>query len=385
MRTSRPTQAPSEHPRAGTAHRLAANRVPMMYAGGENIDRFRGERSTYQSPEDWVGSTRPLLSLMLPPEASRDTGISLLPDGTSLKAAMVQDPDGWLGPKLASRWAGDSGLLVKLLDAGERLPVHWHPSRAFATAHLDSPFGKTEGWIVMDAAPGSHVWLGFREAVSETLLTEWVESQAADKMLAAMNRLEATAGSVFYVPAGVPHAIGPGVMITELQEPTSFSVHAEYAAFGLDEQQATLGLGWPLAIASVDRSGYDVSRLAELVPQPQTIKQDRHGRVTRLFGEESGEFFQALRAFVEGPRELPESFVIMVVEAGLGTLEAGGEVHKVNGGETWILPFAAGPARIDGSLRVIVCPPPEAARSVHPAHDADICASGSVEVTCVSL
>ena len=49
-----------------------------------------------------------------------------------------------------ARFGTSTGLLVKLLDAAERLPVHAHPDRAFAREAFDSPFGKTEAWIVLD-------------------------------------------------------------------------------------------------------------------------------------------------------------------------------------------------------------------------------------------
>ena len=239
--------------------------MPVYYAGGENIDRFRGTTSTPPRPEDWIGATTALPEMILPPDAPRDSGVSRLPDGRSLRDAVRDDRTGWLGPDLAGRFSGgETGLLVKLLDAGERLPVHAHPDRAFARERLGSPFGKTEGWIVMDDAPGGDVWLGFREDVALDRLQRWIEAQAVDEMLAAMNRLPARPGSVFYVPAGVPHAIGPGVMITELQEPTSFSILAEFKAFGLDATQATLGLGWADAIGCFDRSGYPAERLARL-------------------------------------------------------------------------------------------------------------------------
>ena len=74
-------------------------------------------------------------------------------------------------------------------------------------------------------------------------------------MLAAMNVVPAKAGQVVFVPAGTPHAIGPGVMLTELQEPTSFSVLAEHSAFGVGEDAATLGLGWDLALSCFDLRG----------------------------------------------------------------------------------------------------------------------------------
>ena len=97
------------------------------------------------------------------------------------------------------------------------------------------------------------------------------------------------------MPAGIPHAIGPGVMITELQEPTSFSILAEFAAFGLDATQATLGLGWADAIGCFDRSGYPEARLALLRPTPRVVAESATARVSQLFGDEAAPFFQALR------------------------------------------------------------------------------------------
>ena len=120
-------------------HRLESNRVPTFYEGGQNIDRFRGGPGQRQGPEDWVGSMTPMNASTLAPGVPADSGISLLADGTLLRAAVQAQPDAWLGAALAERWGGSSALLVKLLDAGVRLPVHYHPSRAFASKHLESP------------------------------------------------------------------------------------------------------------------------------------------------------------------------------------------------------------------------------------------------------
>lgn len=341
-------------------HRMANNRVPVYYAGGEHIDRFRGEVAPVQGPEDWVGSMTAFPPRFLPPGEPLESGISHLPDGTLLRAAVLADPTGWLGPELSRAWDGEAGLLVKLLDAGERLPVHAHPSRPFAATHLRSPFGKTEGWIVMDDAPGGEVWLGFREDVSVDQLARWVETQAIDEMLAAMNRLPTRLGGVFYVPAGVPHAIGPGVMITELQEPTSFSILAEYAPFGLDADQATLGLGWTTALEAFDRSAYGLDRLGLLMPGPAVIRDDDQARVVRLFDVAAGQFFQALRCAVRGSYELPASFSVLVIESGEGQLGTLGEAIPIHAGETWVVPYGAGVVRVSGDVGLLVCLPPDA-------------------------
>ncbi|MBO2465477.1 hypothetical protein J4709_48745 [Actinomadura sp. LCR2-06] len=69
------------------------------------------------------------------------------PEGVGLPEAVAPDPEGRLGPAQVARWGATTGFLVKLLDAGQRLPVHCHPTRAFARAHLGCSFGKTEVWL----------------------------------------------------------------------------------------------------------------------------------------------------------------------------------------------------------------------------------------------
>ena len=344
---------------APTACRMPANPVPVYYAGGENTDRFRRVKSARPRPEDWVGSTAALPEMLLPAGEPLDSGVSRLPDGRSLRDAVRDDRVGWLGPGLAARYAGgETGLLVKLLDAGERLPVHAQPDRAFAAEKLASPFGKTEGWVVMDDGPGGDVWLGFKAAVDRAQLARWIEAQAVDEMLAAMNRLPARPGGVFYVPAGVPHAIGPGVMITELQEPTSFSILAEYGTFGLDPMQATLGLGWETALACFDCSGYGPERLARLQPAPKRLAETSEVQVSQLFGDEAAPFFQALRATVSGRWALPRSFSVLIIEQGVGVLESGDGETATEAGDTWVIPHAEAAVALRGNLRCLLCLPP---------------------------
>jgi mannose-6-phosphate isomerase len=333
---------------------LPANQVPVYYAGGEGIARFRGER-TGDGPEDWVGSVTALPAALVPAGVDPTVGISPLPDGRLLSAAIGSDPLGWLGPRLAEAFGDEPGLLVKLLDAGERLPVHAHPDRATAAALLGSRFGKTEGWIILGAAPGAAIWLGFREQIPIEQMRAWVAAQDVDAMLAAMNRIEVAAGEAYYLPAGTVHAIGAGILLAELQEPTSFSILAEYAAFGLDEQQATLGLGWDRALATFDLAACSGERLAALRPAPELVSPS----VERIFPVESAPFFQAYRHRVEGQSSLAAAgFTVLVCVSGEGTLGFRGGDLPVAAGSTWVVPFGAGPLTFDGRAELLRCVPP---------------------------
>jgi mannose-6-phosphate isomerase len=337
---------------------LGDNRVPVYYAGGDNIDDFRGAPGRRSGPEDWVGSTAALPAAILGPTFPPETGVSRLPQGQSLRDAVSSDPVGWLGPEHADALGGETALLVKLLDAGERLPVHCHPTRPFARRHLDSFFGKTEGWIIMRSAPGAGVWLGMRDTVERGDWQRWTADQDVEAMLGAMNRFAVEPGDVVYVPAGLPHAIGPGVMLTELQEPTSFSVLAEHVTFGLDDDRATLGLGWDVAIDCFDLGGY-ARRLDDLVLR--AAGSVRGDGVRRLFPERADGFFRAELATCGGAlARVDAGFAVLVVASGRGEMRWDGGVEDIVRGQTWIVPHAAGPLSFSAAeLQVIVCRPPD--------------------------
>ena len=63
-------------------------------------------------------------------------------------------------------------------------------------------------------------------------------------MLAALHELPVTAGDALLIPAGTLHAIGAGILLLELQEPTDFSVLVEWRRFGVNSGAEHLGLGW---------------------------------------------------------------------------------------------------------------------------------------------
>ena len=100
---------------------LPANQLPRFYRGGARIAAFRGLESVDdQAPEDWVASTTVV-------HGDSQFGLSRLPDGGRLRDAIEADPEAFLGHAHVERFGADPALLVKLLDAGERLPLHLHP------------------------------------------------------------------------------------------------------------------------------------------------------------------------------------------------------------------------------------------------------------------
>lgn len=318
--------------------RLPANQPPRFYRGGAAIAALRGDAPKEFGPEDWVASCTTLYG-------EQRHGLTTLPDGTLLRDAIAAHPANWLGDAHVAAFGTEPALLVKLLDAGQRLPVHCHPSNEFAATHLDSRYGKTEAWIIVGTQENATVHIGFAEDQDADTVAGWVASQDADAMLAALNPVTVHPGDTVFVPAGVPHAIGAGIFIVELQQPTDLSVLLEWHGFADDEAGGHLGIGFDRALGCVDRQGW-ANRLDELVRRSPTTELLDHP-----------EFFRARR--LTTGTELDASFSVLVVLDGTGVLrtEKAGDVPLTKGA-TFAVPHAAGESTVDGDVTAIRCLPP---------------------------
>ncbi|HSK96659.1 MAG TPA: class I mannose-6-phosphate isomerase [Euzebyales bacterium] len=335
---------------------LPPNQLHHFYAGGAAIAAFRGTAPTDDyAPEDWVGSTTTMFGQ---PRA----GLSVLADGTLLAEAIAAEPEAYLGPEHVAAFGPQPGVLVKLLDTGQRLPVHVHPDRAFAARHLGCRNGKTEAWVVVETSdPDPAVYLGFREVVDARVLAAWVDGQATTALRGALNRVPVRAGDTVLVPAGTPHAIGAGVFIVELQEPTDFSVLLEWEGFDIDGRAAGhLGLGMDLALRCVDRSAWDRDRIGHhRTDRPATSGADVNGGVRPLLPVDADPFFRAERVLPNQVARLDQGFSILVVVDGTGWLEtAAGDGMPVRRGQTVLVPHAAGATTVSGAVHAVRCRPP---------------------------
>ena len=311
----RPIVLPSNQPR------------DRFYQGGTRISAFRGvQPSPPNTPEDWVAST----------VAVRDhapVGMTRLPSGELLADAIEHDPIAWFGPAHVAAFGTDPMILVKLLDPGQRLPVHAHPSDAFAAARLGAAHGKAEAWYILE--PGT-VWMGFHSDVDPRELRALVDAQDTSALLALLNRVEVKAHDIVFVPTGVFHAIGEGVVLVEAQQPEDLSILIEWEGFDLDgPNNGHLGLGFDAALQAIDYSAFD--------PSPHigsTLATEKFFR------------FEPYRG--AGETQLEAGFAVVVVTDGSAQLAE----LALNHGATVVIPHAAGalPLKYDGAV-IVVRPP----------------------------
>ncbi|MBN9172595.1 MAG: carbohydrate kinase, partial [Microbacterium sp.] len=171
----RPVARPESAGEAAAPIRLNANQPPdRFYRGGERIARFRGAalRGGDRVPEDWIASTTSV-------RGQEPAGLTILPGGVTLSQAVADRPLWWLGESHVRAFGRDTRLLVKLLDAGQRLPVHAHPPTDFARSHLGAAHGKAEAWYIL--SPGV-VHLGLTRALGADELREIVRTQQSGRL-----------------------------------------------------------------------------------------------------------------------------------------------------------------------------------------------------------
>lgn len=328
---------------------LGANRPPeRFYRGGARIARFRGGAdAASHEPEDWIGSVTAVAG-------HESQGLTRLPDGRLLRDAIAADPEHWLGARHVARWGADPQLLVKLLDAGQRLPVHAHPSDAFAHTHLGRTHGKAEAWYILE---GGIVHVGLREDVDPAALSALVAAQDTDALLGLLHAVEVSPGDVVWVPPGELHAIGAGVFLLELQQPEDLSILLEWDGFALDGmREGHLGLGFDVALRAVNhraRTSDEVGALVRRAPASGSV-----------FPAAADAFFRLERHRIgDGGADaatLEAGFAVVVVTAGHADLDG----LDAPAGATLLVPAAAGAIPVrgsgDGDAEVLVARPPRA-------------------------
>lgn len=316
-----------------------------FYKGGARISSFRSEEPCdARQPEDWVASTTCCNGC----EASK-LGMTTLPDGRLLADAIVAEPEKWLGQKHIEAFGVDTKLLFKLLDAGQRLPVHVHPHRDWAKKHVGAKHGKAEAWYMLTAG---QVYLGLKEDVSAERLLELVNTQNIEAMLANMHTIDVEPHQTVYVPPGMLHAIGEGILIVELQEPEDLSVLLDWKGFAIDgTKDGHLGLGFPTALTAVNRKGKSPEEMAKLV-----TPKDTFGSVV---APESREYFDLSRVSVSGQRGCSRGFAILVVLEGELQIQMDSGVSlELQKGNTVIVPYGDGDFVLQGSGDVLIARPP---------------------------
>jgi mannose-6-phosphate isomerase len=328
---------------------LAPNLIDHFYRGGDRIAALRGIQTTSErQPEEWLAATVSRADEEL-------TGLSRTESGALLRDLVSEGHAFWVGPEHpAARNDADVGILFKLLDARQRLPVHVHPDRSFARRHLDCPYGKTEAWFVLETETGSAAHLGWKVDVEAEELARRRDAQDGDWMLDHMNRIEVAPGMGILVPAGTVHAIDAGVFVAEVQEPTDFSILLEWSITTSTREESHLGIGFDAAMQAVSTTALPQSTLDRLVVRNDLAA--RHAKARSVLPAAADPFFTLHHAApVSGHHNrIDAGFAAVLVLSGKATLVGAEESIQVSSGQVLAVPHAFGAWVVEGDASMLV-------------------------------
>ena len=114
-----------------------------------------------------------------------------------------------------ARGSTELPVLVKFIDAKRDLSVQVHPSDEFAREHENGQNGKTEMWYVMQADKDAELVMGFNREMTRM---DYVNVLKNNTLQSVLNHEQVKKNDVYFIPAGRVHALGPGIMVAEIQQ-----------------------------------------------------------------------------------------------------------------------------------------------------------------------
>ena len=335
--------------------RFMPNRVWRCTLGGELLDRLAGVARPADShfSEEWIASTTVADNGEY--QQAPDEGLSRLrrPDGSpgeTFADLLRRD-----GEAIVGNATDDLGVLCKFLDAAVRLPVQCHPDRDFARRHLGSPYGKAESWVVLETRTVNGeepcLYMGFKPGVTRESFAAAARAQDTAALLAHLHRFKAAAGDSYFIPGRFPHAIGPGVLLLEVMEPTDLVVCPEAVCAGFPLSLSTMWgkLGPDLGMDCFLYEGADAEATqARVRCRPRILQADAGGRWLRVVGPETTPCFIIDRLDADGcfEVELPDRFHVAVVAGGSGEISGTAFAEKTAIGDYFLLPRGVGRLRL---------------------------------------
>ena len=230
-----------------------------------------------------------------------------------------------VGEKIYQKFGNEFPLLIKFIDSNDWLSVQVHPDDEMA-ASRHGMLGKTEMWYILHAEEGSELISGFSKSLTKAQYKAHLENKT---LKSVMNFEKVKSGDVFFMPAGRIHAIGPGVLLTEIQQ-TSDLTYRIYDWDRIDTAGMVRELHTEAALEALDFTVRDTYRTEYTEKMNETVKMvDCPYFTTNLI--------HLSQSMTKDYSEL-DSFVVYICPEGAFKLLANDEEYAVNMGEAILLP-----------------------------------------------
>lgn len=343
---------------------LPPNRVWRSYHGGRTLDEIAGARNPQDShfPEDWIASTTAAVN---PGRNDPRTGLGTVQmDGETvwLTSLIAADPEYALGSQHLARHGQRVVPLVKFLDSAVRLHFQCHPTIPFAQQHFHSNWGKAEAYHILQVRPevsDPYIYLGLQHPPSREEMRRLIVEQDIAGLEACFDRISVRPGETYFVPGGLPHAIGPGVLMVEVMEPTDFVSRFEWEKCGytLPEQARFMGRDVDFGLDMLDFTVVQVEEVRNhYQPVPAILSLGRQ----LLLGPPLTNSFSIEKLSLETTLVIEDqTYSINIVVSGRVRIRSGNAVQEFHQWDKFFVPAALGGLEYSGEhAEILRCLPP---------------------------
>jgi mannose-6-phosphate isomerase len=262
--------------------------------------------------------------------------------GRTLASLAIEFGEELLGRRAVQQTGQRFPLLVKILDCAQWLSLQVHPNNEQAVALEGAGFyGKTEAWHILEAEPGSVLIAGMKPYISSADLARSIRDGS---ILETVQKTEVKAGETIFMSPGTIHALGPGLLIYEIQQ-TSDLTYRVYDWGRPQTETRKLHIEKALAVSRPDAVG-------TALPAPLLNDGDAH--VISQCEYFKLELMHATEKNIE-LNTRGDSFHALTVIDGQVKVVVDGQSHLLKRFETVLLPAACGVYELQplGSCRVL--------------------------------
>lgn len=311
-----------------------------LWGGRRLNDEFEKNIDMYPLAETWECSTHP-------------DGPSYvcggIYDGKTLKEVLKEHPE-YMGTHLTRENVEDPELpiLIKFIDADKDLSVQVHPDDEYAKEHEGGQRGKTEMWYVLDATRDARLIYGLNRNMTRNEMKRAIDNGTLTRYLQSV---PVKKDDVFFVEAGIIHAIGEGVLVAEIQENSNLTYRLyDYDRVDREGKRREL---------HIDRS-LDVAKLTqESEPrQPLRVLKYRQGAASELLCR--CRYFEVYRMLINTERRQTVtymadgvSFRVLLCVNGCGTITYDDESLNFYKGDCIFVPADSATLKLHGQAQFL--------------------------------
>lgn len=242
------------------------------------------------------------------------------------------------------KWGYDEKfpILIKLIDARDRLSVQVHPDNAYALAN-EGEYGKTEMWYIVDCEKGAQLAYGFTKKIDRAEFEKRIKENTLDEVI---NYVPVKKGDVFFISAGTLHAIGKGILIAEIQQNSNTTYRvSDYGRLGADGKPRELHVEKALDVTLTE---------PPVMPYGNVGRSERYSWGTERQLAEC-EYFKVKRFLLDGDVQLSEkvSFISLLILDGEASLKHGTEELALAKGDSVFVPAGCG-VTLSGRADIII-------------------------------